>query len=534
MADEEALKAAKTERRTAKSALTRGVKSLSQLIDAKRPEEEVRESLNKLQIAFQNLVTKHENYARLIEDDGEFEKEEEWMGECHDNFLSMEIRARMFMDSFSSKGKGPLKINSPKTSEMNEKAEKSDSVPGNDGMQIMQNADGPDNAQIESVVLSDDNPINTQQPPSSGNDKGIVENGSFAGGHENNNNAASASGACGFKMEKPKMPKFAGDVREYAIFRADFKHAIESKYSKRDAITFLRTCLQDKPLELIKGIRSDYDATWGYLDSIYGDPRCVSNTITQDIVKFRALQPGEEARFCDLFHLVKRSFNTLIEVGSQNDMDNSHMSIIEQKNVFRRSKGLVTRSRATGGKSYLGGTYEVDDRMRATAPLRSSSHHRSVNLFQAGEPNKWHKNSSRWPDQCPRFAVLSIDRRIKATKENHVCFSWVKPAGRAHRIDNCQRRQKCTKTENGKECMHFHHPLFHKSTAVKIAVASLSDPQETLLPVITCKIYGQNMFSKQANTLLDSKAQVSLNREDTATTLGLNGKDTVTITKVGG
>lgn len=90
--------------------------------------------------------------------------------------------------------------------------------------------------------------------------------------------------------------------------------------------------LQDKPLELIKGISQDYDAVWDYLDSIYGDPRFVSDMITQDIVKFRALQPGEDARFCVLVHLVKQSFNTLKEVRSQNDMDNSHMlSIIEQK-----------------------------------------------------------------------------------------------------------------------------------------------------------------------------------------------------------
>ena len=97
----------------------------------------------------------------------------------------------------------------------------------------------------------------------------------------------SHSASCGFQMEKPKMPKFTGDVREYTIFRADFKHAIESRYSKRDSIAFLRACLQGKPLELIKGIGSDYDAAWDYLDSIYGDPRFVSDTITQDIVKFR-------------------------------------------------------------------------------------------------------------------------------------------------------------------------------------------------------------------------------------------------------
>ena len=64
------------------------------------------------------------------------------------------------------------------------------------------------------------------------------------------------------------MPKLSGDVREYAIFRADFKHAIETRYRKRDCLTYLRTCLQGRPLELIKGIGSDYDAAWDYLDSI--------------------------------------------------------------------------------------------------------------------------------------------------------------------------------------------------------------------------------------------------------------------------
>ena len=104
------------------------------------------------------------------------------------------------------------------------------------------------------------------------------------------------------------------------------------RYTKRDAITLLRTCLKDKPLELIKGIGSDYDAAWEYLDAIYGDPRFVSDAITQDITKVRPLHDGEDARYCDLVHLVKRCYNILKEVGIPSDMDNSHMlSIIEQK-----------------------------------------------------------------------------------------------------------------------------------------------------------------------------------------------------------
>ena len=137
--------------------------------------------------------------------------------------------------------------------------------------------------------------VDISQAPQTHHNNSIVTETGNSGDNDN-------SAACGFKMEKPKMPKFTGDVREYAIFRADFKHAIESRYSKRDSITFLRVCLQGQPLDLIKGIGSDYDAAWEYLDSIYGDPRFVSDTVTKDIAKFRQLQHGEDARFCDLVH----------------------------------------------------------------------------------------------------------------------------------------------------------------------------------------------------------------------------------------
>ena len=75
--------------------------------------------------------------------------------------------------------------------------------------------------------------------------------------HESGNNDSlqaiiPGGSSCNFKIEKPKLPKFSGDVRDYVIFRADFKHAIEDRYSNRDAITFLRSCLQGKPLDLIK------------------------------------------------------------------------------------------------------------------------------------------------------------------------------------------------------------------------------------------------------------------------------------------
>ncbi|KAK3744502.1 hypothetical protein QZH41_006345 [Actinostola sp. cb2023] len=274
----------------------------------------------------------------------------------------------------------------------------------------------------------------------------------------------SSISACTFKLEKPKLPCFGGDVRDYAIFRSDFKHAIEARFTKRDSITLLRTCLKDKPLELIKGIGTDYDAAWDYLDSIYGDPRFVSDTVTQDIVKFKALQEGEDARFCDLVHLVNRSYNTLKEVGQPSDMNNSHMlSLIEQKMCaddrkvwardLEREKKPATLQALLSWMSL-----EMKSRMRATAPIRvGMPNKRTINHLRIDEDSSdnpsrhkcWFcKNSSHWPDQCQKLTALSIDDRIKTAKENHVCFSCLKRAGRNHRMDNCSRSRQCSKAEN--------------------------------------------------------------------------------------
>ena len=44
------------------------------------------------------------------------------------------------------------------------------------------------------------------------------------------NTAKSDYAACTFKLEKPKLPTFSGNVRDYAIFRSDIKHMIETNY----------------------------------------------------------------------------------------------------------------------------------------------------------------------------------------------------------------------------------------------------------------------------------------------------------------
>ncbi|XP_068750786.1 uncharacterized protein [Montipora capricornis] len=534
---ERLLKETKINRRNAKAALTRAGKSLRHLIESKRPGKEVRDVLSKVQEAYEKLIEKHEEFTKLIEDEKEFEEQEAWLEESQYMFLRLETDTKLYLESTEALPK-ELRVEDSYRNDVENNYE-----------------DTISRELIQSRITRSDNAASISLTTAELNN--VANNVSILNEPDKESSECVEvikNETCSFKMEKPKMPKFSGDVREYAIFRSDFKHAIEARYTKRDAITFLRTCLQGKPLDLIKGIGSDYDAAWEYLDSIYGDPRFVSDTITQDIVKFRPIRDGEDARFCDLVHLVKRCYNTLKDVGLPSDMDNSHMlSLIEQKMCVDDRKVWSRDLEKTNQPATLLGlmtwmTAEMKSRMRATAPLRTGSSHHTIHHVnvtagsrsetKSGSHRCWIcKTQAHWTDECQIFLALNPEERIKIAQENHACFSCLKRAGRDHKLITCSRRKRCTETENGIQCRQYHHPLLHKRnvTNVRASISSMTEKSEALLPVISASIGGRDGLYKHANVLLDSGAQLSLIRFETAEILGLEGKNvSITITKVGG
>ena len=251
MAEDE-LKAAKKARRNEKSTFTRSGNWLTNIVDVKRPESEVRDTLSKVEEAYNDLVVKHENYTTLIDDDEDFEEAESWMNECQGSFMNYVMRAKMYLDSLVSPEKQTLQNGEDKEktassqssmigmSNMQSATPSKSDGPHNDEMQIIQSIHADSVQVITTVQTTDHTPINTE---------GNVNNTTSTAGTEKVQKSPIEARACTFKLEKPKLPVFAGNVRDYAIFRSDFKHAIEAKCSKRDSITVLRTCLREKPLE---------------------------------------------------------------------------------------------------------------------------------------------------------------------------------------------------------------------------------------------------------------------------------------------
>ena len=197
----------------------------------------------------------------LLEDDKQFEHEEAWMEECQEIYLKLWTDTQDFLKeqlvlSQSSHEKGiagtSVTVSAPEettedfvsqdeihTENTANKKGKTAISPSSYQSSQEQNAEIQnsiaDNVQATDNVITND--ITEENTPPV---------------NANGNNTQSP-----FWMEKPKMPKFSGDVREFAIFKADFKHLVEGQYSKRDSITILQASLNGKPSELIKGIGHD-------------------------------------------------------------------------------------------------------------------------------------------------------------------------------------------------------------------------------------------------------------------------------------
>ena len=108
------------------------------------------------------------------------------------------------------------------------------------------------------------------------------------------------------------------------------------------------------------------------------------------------LQDGEDGRFCELVHLVNRSYNTRKEVDRPNDMNNNHMlALIEQKMSSDDRKVWARdlerdKKEATLENILNWMTTEMNSRVRASVPLRNQGRSKlNVNHFRHEEHERY-------------------------------------------------------------------------------------------------------------------------------------------------
>ena len=508
---------------------TRWGNALKSLIDSSRPGTEVQEAYKQFELAYYELQTKHDAYAETLED-SEFEESEQWMNECQSSFLELQILNKDYGQTKKTDA------DSDPTPLLQ------DDVTDGGGTHMSADDNSPQ------VGIENDPPqtgTDTSSSPAKDETSQVADEAVDVK-HRSAGFEKKWMGSR-FKMEKPKMPTFSGNVREYCIFKADFHHAMGECYNERDALMILRSCLQGKPLQMIQGIGHDYKAAWEQLDLVYGDDRFVADAIIHDISRFRPLKPGEDDRFCELVHLLRRSHNTLNEIGKESDMNNSHMIAIMERKLTPEDRRLWFRHQEASGPATLMMfmdwlVVEMKARMRASAPVRNEGKSGGVNLVTQTENRRpqhrcWICKTSdgHWTDQCQLFISKTQPERVQMVKDQFACFSCLKRAGKDHRMSTCRRKQRCTESFNGEQCKLFHHPLLHPPATRGDVDVAFASGKEAVLPVLTAEVLGQGNVKKESNVLFDSGAQITLIKQSLADEMQLRGKDiSISITKLGG
>ena len=176
---------------------------------------------------------KHEDYRNLIIENNDFETEEKWLDDCENDFLKLDNNAKCYIEKISLTNSGIHCIKESGESSGMLGMQNSDSACNlslphteadqpsvgneNDSMNDISQANHMScSTEIWVNSLSETSPSNFDQNPSQNRPTPEVKN----------EVGSSSNIPCGFQIERLKLPKFAGDVREYAIFRADFQIAL--------------------------------------------------------------------------------------------------------------------------------------------------------------------------------------------------------------------------------------------------------------------------------------------------------------------
>ena len=158
---------------------------------------------------FESLVLKHKAFASLIVDDTEYQKEEDWLDECQEYYLKIDVVAKNYIESVV------IHVNESSNKTETEMLQASGMI-GMSGMQsgestldlgTSQNTENSNNFEHNE---SDDNHMPESVPVEDQENSNVAHNQSAVNSEIG---TIMNANSCGFQMEKLKLPKFTGHMR---------------------------------------------------------------------------------------------------------------------------------------------------------------------------------------------------------------------------------------------------------------------------------------------------------------------------------
>ena len=200
-------------------------------------------------------------------------------------------------------------------------------------------------------------------------------------------------------LEKIKMPRFSGELREYLRFRKDVEVQVMPSLNSSTAPYTLRFASAKGPLVVVERDDDDIDEMWPRLDEKYGDPAKVTDVLINSIQRVKAIKEGEDERFVEFVEIIESGYRDLLRLGLEKEITTtSSISIIEKRlpAVIRRewarlvssdSSSVDKKNKFPGLLKFLPNQkraieYDLSD-LQASGSLRSQAGRQSVHCADA-------------------------------------------------------------------------------------------------------------------------------------------------------
>ena len=365
-------------------------------------------------------------------------------------------------------------------------------------------------------------------------------------------------------LEKIKMPRFDGELRDYPQFKRDFEKQVMPNLNINTAPYTLRSCLGMEPLAHVKSVDDDIQAMWERLDSKYGDPAKVADAIINSIQNVKCIKEGEHKKFIQFVNVIEEGYRDLCNLKLEKEITTtSSISIIEKRlppDVMKEWARLVSNDTSTIDKTdkfpsllrFLLNLKRALEYQNAELRLSSEKIKGSVNHTDKKDDNPVeqqrntkqnrqcliHENGNHWTSECRVYLSKPIEEKEKIVKEKGACWSCLR---RGHRSQQCRSKRIC----NVNNCKRTHHSTLHQEkkeepspkqeeTPPSVSgTASVCDSTD----VDTCLLQIQKIRSPKGwvNVLWDNGASLSFITNAKAEAEKLRGtKVQLSLVKVGG
>ena len=264
------------------------------------------------------------------------------------------------------------------------------------------------------------------------------------------------------KVQPVKLPVFEGNVKNYPVFKQNFKKLIAPQMESDLACSYiLKSCLSGDSAEIVKNL-DDTKEIWSRLDIRFGRPSKLVDAVLNELKSVKAIEDGDDASLLKLIDVIEAAHKDLSMTGVERETSNCGcVSLIEQ-NLPRTVKREWPRF--VNSKNELLMSSDIfpvllkflqDQRNiieYETSSLRNIEENRECEILYASGKSDYEgkrKRCSCWIHtsdghkviDCRIFKEADAAERIKLVKDNLACWSCLK---QGHRSFECKDRKGCT------------------------------------------------------------------------------------------